>query len=301
MNIRSKFPKTTCTSHHAVLTWFYSTAQQTLAGGLTLSEVGELQKKTTKGNTALWLFHLPGDLMFGIKALMALLFISFTAPVNATMDCLTAFEYSSLCTSQSPTKFQQAYGGFYQETSSDLVITPIPIKKALDSQTLMPVRFSKNHSEDGNYQNYIVVAALPDLEMLLIQTQYYEGYSLTLVSYRNGGIYEIGGAPVLSPDKKHLLVYAEDIEAQYSANLLSVYKVGETGNGSELLQQYHSVGSYLDTVWGVRSARWLSNDKAEIEKIYIGEKSYIKSTHYLQNSETGWYEIKIKQQELNFP
>jgi hypothetical protein len=63
----SQSPKTTCTYHNAVLTWFYSTATADTCRGLTLLEVEELQEKATQGRTQPWLCRLSDDQLYYIK------------------------------------------------------------------------------------------------------------------------------------------------------------------------------------------------------------------------------------------
>ena len=100
---------------------------------------------------------------------------------------------------------------------------------------------------------YSFIKYFPEIEYGLIEAQYYEGGSYYLLNMRTGKDFHIEGYPILSPNKKKIVVSNMDIEAGYSANVLSVYEVRPESLVLEFQEKPND--------WGPGDLRWINNDE----------------------------------------
>ncbi len=89
------------------------------------------------------------------------------------------------------------------------------------------VRFEGNPIGD-NYDDFSAYNAVTLLEpgqfVVIIQWRY-EGRDVHFVSLLDGTSYKVDGMPIVSPDGNHILVHSMDIDANYDANFIALYRI----------------------------------------------------------------------------
>jgi hypothetical protein len=127
---------------------------------------------------------------------------------------------------------------------------------------------SLNDSEEEDIKYYLI-AYLPEVNYAAIETVEYSGEirSVYLHPLKDAKAFysnkrNIGGFPVLSPDKKRMAVFGFDIHAHFSFNGLSIY----TLEGAPSLEF-----GFVSDVWGVSDVTWVDNNKLSVLKTTYDE------------------------------
>lgn len=111
-------------------------------------------------------------------------------------------------------------------------------------------------SEDDNIELHTYWGYIPEIQMIVIHKQYYEGHIfIGIDKYSN--IYELWGPPALSPDGSRILSYSEDIEAGYSNNGIQIWRV----NNDSISLEFK-----VEPSWGPNKAKWVNNDEIQVLK-----------------------------------
>lgn len=84
----------------------------------------------------------------------------------------------------------------------------------------------------------------------------------------------MAGDATLSPDKRRLVVWNMGIEADYSPNILSVYRITNKGLTREFLIEPDD--------WGAKTATWRNNKTIEFSKTSLKSGGYQTQTHALR-------------------
>lgn len=143
-----------------------------------------------------------------------------------------------------------------------------------------PVRVTDRAAQDieGAVARYSVAQYLPEIGSLLLAITYYEGGSYVLVNLASGRKTEVYGAIAVSPDAKRLVAWNEDLIAEYSPNLLIVFRVTPDGPRREFAAD-----------WPVHQAWWPDAKTVEFDKVHLAstEKRQI-SRHRLTHRAGRW-------------
>ena len=108
------------------------------------------------------------------------------------------------------------------------------------------------------YRSYNVLGVLEPGRFVVINVGRYVGRQVRLVSLDDGAVHEINGIPLVSPDKKRILVYSMDIDANYDSNFLAIFRE----LGSRLEREFLLSGDNdVANQWGPEGVRWLSSSK----------------------------------------
>lgn len=126
-------------------------------------------------------------------------------------------------------------------------------------------------SSEENDISYIVVAYFPEVSLVAIESLEYSGeirnvylYPMKDASWFGNHKVNVGGFPVLSPNKKRMAVFGFDIHAQYSFNGLSIYNLEDA-------RPFLQVG-VVSGVWGVSNVTWVTDTELTILKGSYNEK-----------------------------
>lgn len=127
---------------------------------------------------------------------------------------------------------------------------------------------SLNDSEDEDIKYYLI-AYFPEVNYAAIETVEYSGEirSVYLHPLKDAKAFysnkrNIGGFPVLSPDKKRMAVFGFDIHARFSFNGLSIYNVEDA-----LSLEF----GFVSDVWGVSDVTWVNNNQLSVLKTTYDE------------------------------
>lgn len=130
---------------------------------------------------------------------------------------------------------------------------------------------------------YNMLELIDDGRFLVIREQYYEGNTWHLLDRKNGGLTEIRGYPLFSPDKTKFVAASEDLDAQYSDTVLDVYAVAPTG--------VHKVFQGIenpDATWAPRNVTWISDTTVSLTRATLNSSGYEEEPATLGQVGSGW-------------
>lgn len=116
----------------------------------------------------------------------------------------------------------------------------------------------------------------------------WEARSIFIVDLISGQKVAIDGFPVLSPDKRHLLVYSEAIESNFFPNHIGVYRLDSGVPALVFLLNGDEVAS---STWGVEKAIWKGNETIEFTRVEWLEGGRVSSIRTLSLAGGKWREI----------
>lgn len=118
----------------------------------------------------------------------------------------------------------------------------------------------------GTVKAYALIQNFPTVNYWLVAVQFYEGSSYLLLNGKNGTVTTIEGEALLSPDRRRFVVSNFDIEAGYSPNVLSIYRL--TGA--------HPVQEFLvkPTEWGATDVAWKNATTVIFRKTSLADDGY---------------------------
>lgn len=133
-----------------------------------------------------------------------------------------------------------------------------------DGQVREFVDVPVNDAEDNLEQqvSYALIQYFPEVGYALVDASYWEGGTSYLVDVRTGDATDVGGEVALSPDKSRFAVTNVDIEAEFTDNILAVYRVTADGLVNEFLESPEK--------WGASDVVWQGNDVVRFSRNYWG-------------------------------
>jgi hypothetical protein len=112
---------------------------------------------------------------------------------------------------------------------------------------------------------YTYVGLLKHTPFVVAHEQFWEGGGYVLVSLADGTAHHVLGRASASPGGARIVVWSQDIEAQYDPNELRIFKI----DGSALVEEYRLEGvrneALLDN-WGPALVAWKSDVDLEFRK-----------------------------------
>jgi hypothetical protein len=110
-----------------------------------------------------------------------------------------------------------------------------------------------------------VVAYLKDVELIVVWVFESPGRSVYLINRKTGIQTQINGFPLLSPDKKRLLVYSEAHTDKENANLIVIYKIRYTKLRAEIVL---SGDDNRLQPWNPMNMRWVNPTQVEFTRLH---------------------------------
>ena len=142
----------------------------------------------------------------------------------------------------------------------------------------------------GEGTSYNIIQYYPDAALAVIHAQYWEGNTHYVLNLNNGQQTHIEGYPILSPDKKRIVVYALDLDAGYGPNILAIYLI----QNDMLLLEF----VVKPTDWGPSQVRWLNSKQVSFAKTWydskMNERTETKSIRYRDNASKPKHKWTIK-------
>jgi hypothetical protein len=136
--------------------------------------------------------------------------------------------------------------------TGDSLVLPL-----LDGGVATFVDDARPSSGEANYHTYRTYYAA--IGYYLLAHYMYEGGQYVLVNRRNGQRQAVFGVPVLSPDNQRLAVANADLDAQYTPNVLQVWRVEPDGLRLEWQVRPDD--------WGAENAYWLGPDTVAFTRV----------------------------------
>lgn len=137
---------------------------------------------------------------------------------------------------------------------------------------------------DEDTQPYLV-AYLQPVKLAVVWVFEYRGRSVYLVNTQTGLQTQINGFPLLSPDKKRLLVYSEARSDKENANLVVIYQVRNHKLYAELVL---SGDDNRIQPWNPLDVRWVSPEQVEFTRLYYHNGEEEQTQQSLQLIEGKW-------------
>lgn len=122
--------------------------------------------------------------------------------------------------------------------------------------------FKENTEEDTEA---FLVAYLQDADLAVVWVFESAGRSVYLINRKTGIQTQINGFPLLSPDKKRLLVYSEAHTDKENANLIVIYQIRHHKLRAELVL---SGDDNRLQPWNPMDMRWLSPTQLEFTRLH---------------------------------
>lgn len=113
---------------------------------------------------------------------------------------------------------------------------------------------------------YALVKYFPAVGYWLVAVQFYEGSTYLLLNAKDGTATTVEGEALLSPDKRRFVVFSFDIEAGYSPNVLSIYRLA----GARLIQEFVD----KPTDWGATEVAWKNSTTVTFLKTSLADNGY---------------------------
>ncbi len=125
----------------------------------------------------------------------------------------------------------------------------------------------KDIIRNGEVETYYrALNYIPEIKLLVIYIQHYEGSEYLLVDQINGNSFHSIGMPVIAPDNKNIICINSDLAAEYSPNGIQVWNY----NKGYLKKAYQLITKR----WGPKSVSWLSESKVKIERETFDMNNY---------------------------
>ncbi|MDR0776094.1 MAG: hypothetical protein LBE81_05590 [Azonexus sp.] len=109
--------------------------------------------------------------------------------------------------------------------------------------------------------SHVLVGYYLDVNYWLVAIQYVEGSSYELLDGKNGKTTTVGGEALLSPDKARFVVANFDINAGWSPNILSVWRI----EGEGLIREF----SVEPDGWGATEMVWKNPSTVKFLKTFL--------------------------------
>jgi hypothetical protein len=114
-----------------------------------------------------------------------------------------------------------------------------------------------------DYGVYELLSYNKDIGFYVTKEHLYEGYFTFLISDIDGKKYQILDEPIISPDKKQLLVLSSDLYAQFNDSGVEIYSI----ESNVPVIKYKKMGNNVsEPTWGAKNGKWISNSEIEFTK-----------------------------------
>ena len=116
------------------------------------------------------------------------------------------------------------------------------------------------NSDSDDFASYSFIQDMPEIGQWLIMGSYYEAYGYVFIDKTTGESTELYGMPVVSPDKKYIITFNQDLEA------------GFTFNGIQLFEMKDSkpvlLGAKELNSWGPDNVKWKDSNTLFVQQAF---------------------------------
>ncbi|WP_337842520.1 hypothetical protein [Rheinheimera sp.] len=136
------------------------------------------------------------------------------------------------------------------------------------------------------YTKPYVVAYFKEVQLAVVWVFETKGRSVYLVHLHSGEQTQVNGFPLLSPDRKRLLVYSEATTDKDNAKLLAIYRLTKQGKLTPELAL--SGDDNRLQPWNPVDVAWQSPTKVRFVRLYHSAGQQQQQHHVLEFSERQW-------------
>ncbi len=115
-------------------------------------------------------------------------------------------------------------------------------------------------SDNDDLAIYDFIQDMPDINQWLVLGSYWESYGYLLIDKTSGDTTDLYGMPVVSPDKKHIITFNQDLEAGFTFNGLQLL---EMQDGKPVL-----IGSKELYYWGPDNVTWKNDHTLLVQQAF---------------------------------
>ena len=137
-------------------------------------------------------------------------------------------------------------------------------------------------SDNDDLAIYDFIQDMPDINQWLVLGSYWESYGYLLIDKTSGETTHLYGMPVVSPDKKHIIAFNQDLQAGFTFNGLQLL---EMQNGKPVL-----IGEKELYYWGPDNVSW-KNDHT-----LLVQQAFSNLTEGEQDMTTVYVELEMDQE-----
>ncbi|MBN1906072.1 MAG: hypothetical protein JW927_13350 [Deltaproteobacteria bacterium] len=131
------------------------------------------------------------------------------------------------------------------------------------------VKLQNEPYANDSYRIYELLSYNKDIGFYVVKQYLYEGYYTFLVSDIDGKKYQILDEPIISPDKKQLLVLSSDLYAQYNDSGVEIYSIE---NNVPVIKYKKMGNNESGPTWGAKNGKWISNSEIEFTKETLSDE-----------------------------
>lgn len=170
-------------------------------------------------------------------------------------ECKGSYKERTVCMAKREAEIIKRYPQLMERKEGDLILKPL--------QTSNSPKVFKNvwsNDNEGNNTTYWLAEYYPQYKISYIKVVYYEGHSAYIYHHEYGSYQEVVGDIAFSKDGKHMVAYNEDIEAEYTPNIVTIFSLGK--NWPERLSSFENMG------FGVEKAEFIANDRVLLKTAF---------------------------------
>lgn len=184
----------------------------------------------------------------------ALIFLSLLGAASNAFSQALRFECPDLsnqnrCAQRYESQVAAKYPSLLKRTSENLTIS---LKNG--AKKMIPDSFGL----------FSIVAVQERSNSAVLREQYSEGNAWHLLDLKNGGITEIGGFPVFSPDETHFLAFEPVDDSGYNPVVAALFRKDSDGRTTPVL-----TATCKTVAWGPTAPKWRSNSLLTFEQVRL--------------------------------
>jgi len=171
------------------------------------------------------------------------------------------------------TNIQRQFPGKIKRNGDKLIV-----KTASGKEYVFQDNLGESNAE--SYVTHHATSRLPGLDWLIVGIGYWEGSGQELINLNSGATLDFDGSdePILSPDKKRVLLYSRDMDAGYSSNYLAIYQIDQNAINLEVELNGDPTETQKDS-WGPDNPRWLNSETLTYDELRYVKDNSKQATH----------------------
>jgi len=143
--------------------------------------------------------------------------------------------------------------------------------------------FNRRYSDD--YTNPFVVNYFQELSLVVVWVFEKQKRTVYLVNMKTGEQTQVDGFPLISPDKKRLLVYSQATTEKNNAKLIAIYQLKRDKLYPEMVL---SGDDNRLQPWNPAEVKWQSATEISFVRLYDSAGQQVQQQHLLQLTEQQW-------------
>lgn len=182
------------------------------------------------------------------------------------------------CQAMGDVSFGKFYGDNFYSTDNELII------RSMDGSN--EEKFPIHISLDENHVESKVIGFLADFNVFVVEMNYMEGVSYSLVNRSNAKRTDIEGLPVVSPDRKRFFTYSSSHGSGYVSDQMAIY----IPYGGIFVVEYLESGSEpgSDKFWSPFFPEWIDEKTVRFIKRFYSSNDDLDWVSIWRLTDSGW-------------